>query len=303
LERALKTAILTAIGIVILLVAAVQGALEPHSKRHEALVTARARVLVHRALRYDISEPLAEMQAPDDEAALADCEGAACGTSPGESAAEVNATQGQRPEEAIPAPTPPPVLSPAGIAIEQTSPGSRAEVPLIESFDGLGAGFTGPQGTANLRNPSDNSLAAGPNHIVQIVNSRIAIYSKRGKKYDKSGTVLYGAVTTKSVWTGFGGVCEARNNGDAVVRYDQLAGRWVIIMPIFSRIGPEDFPRKTGLQPREPVPAGQLAKSGEASSPGAAAGFPRIRRNRRLLRSAGKGRRRKKREYSPCATR
>ena len=86
--------------------------------------------------------------------------------------------------------------------------------------------------------------------------------------------MLYGAVTTKSVWTGFGGVCEARNNGDAVVRYDQLAGRWLIVMPIFSRIGPEDFPRKTGLQGGEPVPAGQLARSGEASSPGAAATLP-----------------------------
>jgi hypothetical protein len=147
-------------------------------------------------------------------------------------------------------------------------------VPLLESFDGLGAGFEGPQGTTNFRSPSDDSLAVGPDHIVQIVNSRIAIYSKRAKKYDKSGTVLYGPVTTKSVWTGFGGVCEARNNGDAVVRYDQLAGRWLIVMPIFSRISPGEFPGKTGLARGESVPPGQLAKPGEASSPGAAAALP-----------------------------
>src|SRR5262249_54323342 len=34
---------------------------------------------------------------------------------------------------------------------------------------------------------------------------------------------------------GFGGSCETQNNGDAVVRYDQLADRWLILMPIFRR--------------------------------------------------------------------
>lgn len=96
--------------------------------------------------------------------------------------------------------------------------GTRAAVPLLGSFDGLGAGFQGPQGTSNFRNPSDSSLAVGPDHVVQTVNSRIAVYSKKGRKYEKTGTVLYGPVATKSVWTGFGGVCEARNNGDSVVR-------------------------------------------------------------------------------------
>ena len=187
---------------------------------------------------------------------------------------ELDAGPEQRPEEAIPPPTPPPTLRPAGIAVEQRSEGRRPAVPLLESFDGLGAGFEGPQGKAGLRNPSDNSLAVGPDHILQIVNSRLAIYSKKGKKYDQSGTVLYGAVATKAVWTGFGGVCEARNNGDAVARYDQLAGRWLIVMPIFSRIGPEDFPRKAALERGEPAPAGQLAKRTEASSPGAAAALP-----------------------------
>jgi len=145
---------------------------------------------------------------------------------------------------------------------------------MLESFDGLGAGFQGPQGTSSFRNPSDNSLAVGPNHIVQTVNSRIAVYSKKGTKYNESGTVLYGAVATKSLWAGFGGVGEARNNGDAVVRYDQLARRWLMVMPIFSRIAPDEFPKKAGLAPGEPVPPGQLAKAGEASSPGPAAALP-----------------------------
>ena len=37
------------------------------------------------------------------------------------------------------------------------------------------------------------------------------------------------------MFRGFGGACEQRNNGDAVVRYDQLANRWLIVMPTFSR--------------------------------------------------------------------
>ena len=192
----------------------------------------------------------------------------------GEPEDESNTTPEQGRDELIPPPTAPPTLSPGEIALEQTTEGTQSAVPLLESFEGLGAGFPGPQVAGNFRNPSDNSLAVGPNHIVQIVNSRIAIYSKKGRKYDHSGTVLYGPVATKSLWTAFGGVCEARNNGDAVVRYDQVAERWLIVMPIFSRIGPEDFPRKTGMAPGEAVPPGELAKASEASSPGPAEPLP-----------------------------
>ena len=116
----------------------------------------------------------------------------------------------------------------AQLSIEQTSQGKRPALPVIASFDGLGVGFDGPQPAAG-RNPSDNSLAVGPEHVVQIVNSRMAVFSKTGK-------VLYGAVPTNTLFKGFGGICETRNNGDAVVRYDQLAGRWLYVMPIFSRI-------------------------------------------------------------------
>jgi len=113
--------------------------------------------------------------------------------------------------------------------------GARPAATLVASFDGLGHGFEGPQGPSPGRNPSDNSLAVGPDHIVQTVNSRLAIFTKKGSKYDTTGRVLYGAVPTHTIFHGFGGACEARNNGDAVVRYDQLAGRWLIVMPLFRR--------------------------------------------------------------------
>jgi hypothetical protein len=152
----------------------------------------------------------------------------------------------------------------AGAAVEQTLQGERSAATLVESFDGLGFGFEGPQGPANVRNPSDNSLAVGPDHIVQIVNARMAVFTKKGKRFAETGRVLYGPVVTNAVFRGFGGQCEARNNGDAVVRYDQLAKRWLIVMPTFAR-GP--------VRSDQPVPGAhgqpaQLSPPGRPNQPG-----------------------------------
>jgi hypothetical protein len=137
---------------------------------------------------------------------------------------------GAPPEE--PAGPPMPKIPAAASAIEQTSQGTKPAPELVASFDGLGAGFAGPQGPATGRNPSDNSLAVGPDEIVQIVNSRMAIYNKQGK-------VLFGAVVTNTIFAGFGGPCEQQVSGDAVVRYDQLAHRWLFVVPIFRRPAPD----------------------------------------------------------------
>jgi hypothetical protein len=139
----------------------------------------------------------------------------------------------QAPQQPI---VPPVITTPPGsAAVEQTAQGTKPGAELVASVDGLGIGFDGPQGSPVVRNPSDNSLAVGPDHIVQTVNSRMAIFTKKGKKYDTTGKVLYGSVATNNVFRGFGGTCESTNNGDAVVRYDQLADRWLIVMPIFRR--------------------------------------------------------------------
>src|SRR5262249_47429333 len=153
----------------------------------------------------------------------------------------------------------PVMTSPAGAAaVEQRSQGRRPEAQLVETFDGLGVGFQGPQGTAPLRNPSDNSLGVGPNHIMQIVNSRIAIFTKKGTKFDTTGKVLYGPVPTNTVFKGFGGACESNNNGDAVVRYDQLADRWLVVMPVF---------RRSAVRPDQPQP-GRDGEPATLSVPG-----------------------------------
>lgn len=149
-----------------------------------------------------------------------------------------------------------------GGGVEQRAQGSKTPARLVASFDGLGIGFDGPQGPGRSGNPSDNSLAVGPNHIVQTVNSRMAIFTKKGAKYDTTGRVLYGSVSTNNVFRGFTGTCEARNNGDAVVRYDQLADRWLIVMPIFSRSAyrTDQLPATT---PRDPAAVSVIGVPGQ----------------------------------------
>jgi hypothetical protein len=193
-------------------------------------------VWVNHAVACDVSPPLASLHdlGTVTEQPAGNDTGRERGTSPPGPDADLDDEPRQGGGRGNAVPVAPPV-SAAGAAVEQTSQGTRPPAALLESFDGLGVGFSGPQGTSTGRNPSDNSLAAGPNHIVQIVNSRMAIYTKKGELYDTTGKVLYGAAPTNTVFKGFGGRCEQVNNGDSVVRYDQLAGRWLYVMPIFSR--------------------------------------------------------------------
>jgi hypothetical protein len=153
-----------------------------------------------------------------------------------------------------------------GQSVEQTSNGSQPPPRLIAQFDGLGAGFEGPQGIATFRNPSDNSLAVGPHHVVQVVNSRMAIFTKQGRRFKETGRALYGPVNTNNVFRGFGGTCETRNNGDAVARYDQLANRWLIVMPIFSRAAerPDQPPVWTARAAAYESPIGRPNQPGAA---------------------------------------
>jgi hypothetical protein len=224
-------------------------------------------VVVHRAVRFDVSRPLRDERALGTAVEPAECDRAVCAVATADADSPLSSTQDSQSDTA-PAPA---AIPPAAKTVEQTTQGKRPALSPVASFDGLGAGFEGPQGTANFRNPSDNSLAVGPNHIVQIVNSRIAVYTKKGAEYSDTGKVLYGPVATNSVFAGFGGPCEPRDNGDAVVRYDQLADRWLIVMPIFRPLAPNEVGETTAGQAAQ---HGALANEGQASDPGAAAKMP-----------------------------
>jgi hypothetical protein len=93
----------------------------------------------------------------------------------------------------------------------------------LANFDGLGQGFTGPGGPfpAHQAVPPDPNAAVGATQIVELVNTGFAVF-------DKGGTPLYGPAATNTLFAGFGGKCQTTNDGDAVVRYDALAGRWIV---------------------------------------------------------------------------
>jgi len=105
----------------------------------------------------------------------------------------------------------------ADTAVQSSAPGAAAPA-ASSSFEGIGQGI--PGFTVQLA-PPDTNGAVGPNHFVQTVNASFAVFSK-------TGSLVYGPVAINTLFTGFGGLCEADNNGDPSVVYDQLADRWVI---------------------------------------------------------------------------
>ncbi|MGN6313150.1 MAG: hypothetical protein ACTHMO_05235 [Rhodanobacteraceae bacterium] len=94
---------------------------------------------------------------------------------------------------------------------------------LSSTFDGVGQGFAGPQGVFTVNSaPPDTIGAVGATQYVQMVNTGFAVFDKSTK------SVIYGPVPTSTLWAGFGGGCEANNDGDATVVWDRAAGRWII---------------------------------------------------------------------------
>jgi len=79
--------------------------------------------------------------------------------------------------------------------------------------------------------PPDTTGDLGPNHYVQWVNLRYAVYSltRDASKTITGFTLLAGFPKNgNTIWRGFGGPCETSNDGDPIVQYDQLANRWVL---------------------------------------------------------------------------
>jgi len=102
--------------------------------------------------------------------------------------------------------------------VVQASP----EVPTIPGTSRNVEGI----GNVNAVLPPDTSGDVGPNHFVQWVNLSFAVYSKGTATTPPA--LLYGPAAANTLWNGFGGPCETRNDGDPIVRYDHLADRWVM---------------------------------------------------------------------------
>jgi hypothetical protein len=102
-------------------------------------------------------------------------------------------------------------------SVVQTTAPTAAMPSVGASFEGM-----------NISNACGNCLppdtvgAVGPNHYVQMVNSNIAVYSK-------SGATLMSPKAINELWSVTpNSECFTHNNGDPIVLYDQLAGRWLV---------------------------------------------------------------------------
>ena len=111
-------------------------------------------------------------------------------------------------------------LTPDGSPVGLGAPLPAATVPAgapesLGTFGGISTengGFTAPL---------DPTGDVGPDHYVQMVNTMFAVFAK-------DGTLLAGPLDINRLWDGAGGTCEANNDGDPVVLYDQLADRWLL---------------------------------------------------------------------------
>ena len=97
--------------------------------------------------------------------------------------------------------------------------------PSVPSIPGPSQSVEGV-GNVNGVLPPDTNGDVGPNHFVQWVNLSFAVYSKGSGSTPPS--LIYGPAAANTLWSGFGGPCETRNDGDPIVRYDHLADRWVM---------------------------------------------------------------------------
>jgi len=106
--------------------------------------------------------------------------------------------------------------------VVQTESGSgRGTAETRINVEGLGKGTPGYYW---LTPPPDTTGAAGPEHFLQWVNTHFMLFNRTdGSVVDLPGDDWRAGNT---IWAGFGGPCETRNDGDPIVIWDQLAQRW-----------------------------------------------------------------------------
>lgn len=90
-----------------------------------------------------------------------------------------------------------------------------APAPLV-SFDGM------DHDTWGAGHPPDDNGDVGPNHVIQSVNTAVAVYSKAGAQ------LAAFSFDTLMSQGNFGNLCDTDNFGDPVVLYDSFEDRWII---------------------------------------------------------------------------
>jgi len=105
-------------------------------------------------------------------------------------------------------------------ALQASTTGPAVGTTAALNFAGVG---NGDYGFAPNAAPPDTNGAVGATQYVQWVNESFAVFDKT------TGAIATGFPKTgNTLWSGFGGGCETNNDGDPIVQYDKLAGRWVL---------------------------------------------------------------------------
>src|SRR5256885_9160643 len=100
----------------------------------------------------------------------------------------------------------------------QSSAAPAVVTSNVTVFPGVGKG---DYGFAPNAAPPDTNGAVGATQYVQWVNESFAVFDKATE------SLITGPIAGNSLWAGFGGGCEQNNDGDPIVKYDQLANRWI----------------------------------------------------------------------------
>jgi hypothetical protein len=105
-----------------------------------------------------------------------------------------------------------------------------APTPTGLNFEGVGVGFFG---FVIPGNPPDTNGRVGAKQYVQWNNTSFAVFDKT------TGAPLIGPVAGNALFQELGGDCALHNDGDPVVAYDIMSGRWILAQFVVG--GSPDF--------------------------------------------------------------
>jgi len=151
--------------------------------------------------------------------------------------------------------TPPPAAKSSHVAHAPRKPkqgqgqGSTSQSAAVPTLIGAqvtatqGLGFAGvdqvgdaldcPSVTGIFLVPPDTNAAVGDSQVVQWVNICYAVFNK------SNGALIAGPFAGTNFWKGFGGPCEANDDGDVIIQWDKVNHRWLAAQNVFN--GPPFF--------------------------------------------------------------
>ncbi len=171
---------------------------------------------IRRNLKHDASRPATEMGAVAE---------AASGESPRLAQEEFFKQEREREEANAKSKSQEPfsVLSPATVraSVAPSVGVSSSATTLAPAAITAGLSLEGLNVSTGAWTQPDANIAVGATQVVQVVNTRYAIYDK------VTGALVSGPFLLNTLWGNFGGGCQTSNSGDPIVQYDQAAGRWI----------------------------------------------------------------------------